>query len=126
MPYLQLDLNTALAADAKRALAAALARAYGSVMEADEQRISVSFRELGEGSVLRCFPDGPQPVTVVTCEIRAGREPERLARLAGEFCALAAQALAGTPEEVVVYFTQHPGWEIFRDGRVSEDWSPPR
>jgi phenylpyruvate tautomerase PptA (4-oxalocrotonate tautomerase family) len=118
LPYLQIDLNGALAGT--RALAAALARAYGEIMEADEQRISVAFRQ---GEVLRCFPDGPRPVTVVTCDIRAGREPERLVALARELTRLVADALDGAPDEVVVYFTQHPGFEIYRDGAPSADWA---
>jgi phenylpyruvate tautomerase PptA (4-oxalocrotonate tautomerase family) len=119
LPYLQIDLNGALADTP--VLAAALARAYGEIMEADEQRISVAFRQ---GDVLRCFADGPRPVTVVTCDIRAGRPPERLERLAGEITRLVAGALGGTPDEVVVYFTQHAGFEIFRDGAPSADWGP--
>jgi phenylpyruvate tautomerase PptA (4-oxalocrotonate tautomerase family) len=117
LPYLQIDLNDAI--EDKPALAAALARAYGEIMEADEQRISVAFRP---GDVLRCFPDGPRPVTVVTCDIRAGRPPERLARLAGEITRLVSAALGATPDDVVVYFTQHAGAEIFRDGAPSADW----
>jgi phenylpyruvate tautomerase PptA (4-oxalocrotonate tautomerase family) len=120
VPYLQIDLDREL--DARAELAAALARAYATVMEADEQRISVAFRR---AEVLRCFRSGPRPVIVVTCEIREGREPERLPRLAGEIARLVSDAAAVSPDEVVVYFTQHPGFEIYRDGAASADWSPP-
>lgn len=120
MPYLQIDLDREL--ERRAELAAALARAYASVMEADEQRISVAFRR---AEVLRCFPSGPRPVIVVTCEIREGREPERLPRLAGELGRLVSAAAGASPDDVVVYFTQHPGYEIYRDGAASADWSPP-
>jgi phenylpyruvate tautomerase PptA (4-oxalocrotonate tautomerase family) len=120
VPYLQIDLDREL--ERRPELAAALARSYATLMEADEQRISVAFRR---AEVLRCFPDGPRPVIVVTCEIRSGREPERLATLAGEIARLVSDAAGCSTDEVVLYFTQHPGFEIFRDGAPSTDWSPP-
>jgi phenylpyruvate tautomerase PptA (4-oxalocrotonate tautomerase family) len=120
VPYLQIDLDREL--EGRVELASALARAYATVMEADEQRISVAFRR---AEVLRCFPSGPRPVIVVTCEIRSGREPERLPRLAGEIARLVSVAAGVSPDEVVVYFTQHRGIEIYRDGAPSADWAPP-
>ncbi len=119
VPYLQIDCDRDLGHHA--ALAAALARAYASAMDTDEARISVAFRR---AEVLRCFPDGPRPAIVVTCEIREGREPERLEALAGEIARLVSGAATTEPGDVVVYFTQHPGAEIFRDGAMSADWSP--
>ena len=120
MPYLQIDFDGELSLTE---LAPELARAYAAIMEADEARISVGLRR---AQVLRCFPDGPRPVIVVTCDIREGRPPERLARLAGEICALVAAAAGRSPDDdVVVYFTQHPGFEIFRDGAPSAEWTPP-
>src|SRR5260370_25248431 len=100
MPYLQIDLDGTV--PDPPALAAALARAYGEIMEADEQRISVAFRP---GDVLRCFPDGPRPMTVVTCDIRAVRPPERLAALAREIARLLAPALGPTPDPRVFHAT---------------------
>src|SRR6201989_213758 len=108
MPYLQIDHDGDLDL---AALAPALARAYASIMEADEARISVGARR---AEVLRCFPEGPRPVIVVTCEIREGRPPERISMLAGEIVSLVARAAAITPDDVVVYFTQHPGFAVFR------------
>jgi phenylpyruvate tautomerase PptA (4-oxalocrotonate tautomerase family) len=119
VPYLQIDFDGELSL---KELAPALAGAYATIMEADEARISVGLRR---AEVLRCFPEGPRPVIVVTCEIREGREPDRLARLAGEICALVAAAAGRSPDDVVVYFTQHPGFEIYRDGAPSVDWAPP-
>jgi len=120
VPYLQIDHD----GDVDLAvLAPALAGAYSRIMETDEGRISVAARR---ASVVRCFPDGPRPVTVVTCEIRTGRPPERISLLAGEICSLVARSLEVTPDDVVVYFTQHPGFEIFRDGAPSADWAPER
>jgi hypothetical protein len=119
VPYLQIDFDGELPL---AELAPALARAYASIMEADEARISVAARR---AEVLRCFPEGPRPVIVVTCDIREGREPERLSRLAVEICALVSASVERSADDVVVYFTQHPGFEIHRDGAPSADWAPP-
>jgi hypothetical protein len=119
VPYLQIDFDGELSLTE---LAPSLARAYATIMEADEARISVSLRR---ATAVRCFPEGPRPVIVVTCEIREGREPARLSSLAGEICRLVAAAAARSPDDVVVYFTQHPGFEIYRDGAPSADWAPP-
>jgi hypothetical protein len=118
VPYLQIDHDGDVDLVA---LAPALAAAYARIMETDEARISVAARR---AEVVRCFPEGPQTVTVVTCEIRTGRPPERISLLAGEIASLVARSLEITPDDVVVYFTQHPGFEIFRDGAPSADWIP--
>jgi phenylpyruvate tautomerase PptA (4-oxalocrotonate tautomerase family) len=124
VPYLQLDLPFAVPSAQRTGFADRLARLYAETMETDPRRVVVAFRELGELGVLGTTDDGPQPAVVVHCDIRRGRPAEVRARLAERLCALVEEATGWPAGAVVVYVTQHPGEEIFRDGRLLDDWSP--
>jgi phenylpyruvate tautomerase PptA (4-oxalocrotonate tautomerase family) len=124
MPYLQLDLPIAVAAAERRTLASRLARLYAESMDTDAQRVTVAFRELGEDGVLRDGPRGVETVVVVSCDIRRGRPAETRLRLGDRVAALLEDALGWPRERVILEFTQHAGDEIYRDGRLAEDWTP--
>jgi phenylpyruvate tautomerase PptA (4-oxalocrotonate tautomerase family) len=124
MPYLQLDLPLAVAPDRRPQLAARLASAYAEVMDTVPYVVTVAFRELGENGVLRNTASGVAPAIVVGCDIRRGRTAEVRLELGHRIAALLEEALGWPRDRVILEFTQHAGDEIYREGRLSEDWAP--
>jgi len=124
MPYLQLDLPLTLAPDRRPELAAKLAAVYAEVMDTVPHVVTVAFRELGENGVLRNTEDGVVPAVVVGCDIRGGRAPEVRLELGHRVAALIEETLGWPRDRVILEFTQHSGDEIYREGRLSADWSP--
>jgi phenylpyruvate tautomerase PptA (4-oxalocrotonate tautomerase family) len=124
MPYLQLDLPLAVAPEARAELAARLAAAYAEVMDTVPHVVTVAFRELGENGVLRNTQDGVVPAIVVSCDIRRGRAPEVRLGLGHRFSGLLEDVLGWPRERVILEFTQHAGDEIYREGRLSDEWEP--
>ena len=129
MPYLQLDLPFTAEAARKRACAVRLADAHAEIMQTQARIVSVAFRELGPGNVVR--NDGPgegearlREVVVALCDVRRGRSPDDRDRFARRLCDEVAGSLGWPPDRVVVEFTQHEGSEMFRDGALAPDWSP--
>ena len=124
MPYLQLDLPVSVAPAVRLGLADALARTYAEVMATNRQRVTVSFRELGENGVLRDGAQGTAPALVVSCDVRRGRASESRRQLGDRLAALLHDVLEWPPGRVVVYFTEHAGDEIYFDGELMDDWTP--
>jgi phenylpyruvate tautomerase PptA (4-oxalocrotonate tautomerase family) len=125
MPYLQLDVPGRYPADVKRCLAERLGTLFAEIMQTTSDRVVVAFRELGEGSLWRCDPNGATPGAVLTCDIRRGRPAEQRARLAQALADACATALDIAPSDLSIAFTQHSGDETFRAGRgLGQDWTP--
>jgi phenylpyruvate tautomerase PptA (4-oxalocrotonate tautomerase family) len=124
MPYLQLDLPLAVAADRRPELAARLAAVYAEVMDTVPHVVTVAFRELGENGVLRNTESGVVPAVVVGCDIRRGRAPQVRLELGHRVAALIEETLGWPRDRVILEFTQHSGDEIYREGRLSADWEP--
>jgi phenylpyruvate tautomerase PptA (4-oxalocrotonate tautomerase family) len=124
MPYLQLDLPLAVPPDRRPDLARRLAAVYAEVMDTVPHVVTVAFRELGENGVLRNTASGVVPAIVVGCDIRRGRTPEVRLELGHRVAALLEEALGWPSDRVILEFTQHDGDEIYREGRLSEDWAP--
>ena len=124
MPYLQLDLPLPVAADHRPELATRLAAVYAEVMDTVPHVVTVAFRELGENGVLRNTASGVVPAVVVSCDIRRGRAPEVRLELGHRVAELIEETLAWPRDRVILEFTQHSGDEIYREGRLSEDWAP--
>jgi phenylpyruvate tautomerase PptA (4-oxalocrotonate tautomerase family) len=124
MPYLQLDLPIAVPADRRPDLAARLAAVYAEVMDTVPHVVTVAFRELGENGVLRNTESGVVPAVVVGCDIRRGRAPEVRLELGHRVAELIEEALGWPRDRVILEFTQHSGDEIYREGRLSDDWAP--
>jgi phenylpyruvate tautomerase PptA (4-oxalocrotonate tautomerase family) len=124
MPYLQLDIPRSYSGAAKCALAAELGAIYAAIMETKAEKVVVSVRELGEGSIWRCG-DTCVPASVLKCDIRRGRPPELRAHLAERLVDACARLLDLRPEYLTVEFTQHPGDDFYRPGTgLVPDWSP--
>ena len=124
VPYLQLDLPRAYPAEPKRRLAERFGRIYADLMQTRPGIVKVAVRELGADNLFRCTDGAPEPVAVISCDIRRGRSAEQRARLAGALTACAAEELDLTVDEIEVEFTQHAGDEMYRHGRLAAEWGP--
>ena len=74
MPYLQLEVIRSYPYATKKMLAKRIGEVYSKIMKADQNRITVSIRELGEGSLWRCGDGEPMPAAIMMCDIRKGRD----------------------------------------------------
>ena len=124
MPYYQLDLPGSYPAHLKNALARTIAVTHAAIMEAQPDIVSVSFRELGAGNVLRYQAGEMREFILMMCEVRRGRPADQRLRLAQALQAEIARAFAWPIERIVIEFTQHEGDEMFRDGAWGPTWSP--
>ena len=128
MPYLQLDTPFSHSTEDKRRLAERLGEIYSRQMNANRNRLTVSIRELGEGSVWRCG-DGdeyPKPVGLLMCDIRRGRPVEVRAELAAMLLDACKEILGFRKDNLNLEFTQHAGDEMYHPmlGGLSDDWKP--
>ena len=124
MPYLQLDLPFRYPAEVKRRLAKRLGAIHAEIMRANVRRVSVAFRELGDGNLWRCTPDEPYPAALLMLDIRRGRPPEQRVRLAAALVAACREELGLETHQLNVEFTQHAGDEMYHPmlGGLSDDW----
>jgi hypothetical protein len=109
----------------RRTLGLALAKAYGESMQTNPRIVNVGFVHYAEGDLVRydAADDGAQEMTIVTCEIRAGRTAEMQEQFGREITARCSRAL-GVPEaRIAVYLSEHAGFQIYRDGGRAPDWS---
>lgn len=124
MPYLQLDIPSCPPAAVKRDLARRLGVLYGEIMQTSNDKVTVAIRQLTDG-IWRCGDGNPEPGAVLACEVRCGRTPDQLARLAEAVVVACAELLGLEADRLSVVFTQHPGHEIFRIGLGPiPDWTP--
>lgn len=122
MPYLQLDVNDHYPPATKQLLAKRMGDLYAAIMKADVNRITVTIRELGEGSVWRCNASEPVSAALLMCDIRRGRPAEIRAALAKALIECCVEVLGLTL--LNVEFTQHAGDEMYHPmlGGLSDDW----
>jgi phenylpyruvate tautomerase PptA (4-oxalocrotonate tautomerase family) len=125
MPYLHLDLNGHYATNVKQQLAERLGEIYSDIMQADPRRMTVTFRELGEGNVWRCGTHPPHPGALLMCELRRGRPSVVREALSKALIAVCNEHLGLAENELNIEFTQHSGDEMYHQwmGRLSEDWN---
>lgn len=124
MPYLQLEVNNDYPISTKKLLAKRIGEVYATIMDADANRITVSIRCLGAGSVWRCSDTDPIPGAVLMCDIRAGRTIEVRAALSKALISLINEVLELETNQLNIEFTQHTGDEMYhqRMGGFSADW----
>jgi phenylpyruvate tautomerase PptA (4-oxalocrotonate tautomerase family) len=127
MPYLQLDLNGHYPVAIKQQLAGKMSVTYAQMMSVDIRRISVAFREVGDGNVWRVAEPGsdPVPVAVMMLDIRRGRSAEQRMEVAQALCALCIEMLGLGKDRLNVEFTQHSGDEMYHPalGGYSPEWT---
>jgi phenylpyruvate tautomerase PptA (4-oxalocrotonate tautomerase family) len=127
MPYLQLDLNGHYPIAKKQQLAGKMSATYARMMAVDIRRISVAFRELGEGSVWRVAEpvEDPVSVAVMMLDIRRGRSAEQRMEVAKALCAHCVEILGLHEDRLNVEFTQHSGDEMYHPalGGYSPEWT---
>jgi phenylpyruvate tautomerase PptA (4-oxalocrotonate tautomerase family) len=126
MPFLQIHMTRSMAPDAKRALGAALAAAYGDVMQTSERIVNVGFVPYAQGDLGRYDGPGGEPreMAIVTCDVRDGRTPAQHETLGRTIVALCSAALGLTRDRIAVYLTEHASQHIYRDGGRAPAWSP--
>lgn len=126
MPFVQIHTARSLSPDGKRALGLALAQAYAEHMRTSSRIVNVGFVHYADGDLARydAADDGPREMTVVTCDVRAGRAPEQHEAFGRAVTQLCARALGIDELRVAVYLTEHAASQIHRDGGRAPDWSP--
>lgn len=126
MPYLQLDVNQHYETSTKQLLAKRMGEIFSTLMSSNVKRITVTIRELGEGSVWRCTDGEPYPSAILMLDIRRGRTPELRTELAKALIAVCMEILELKIEEINVEFSQHAGDEMYHPmlGGLSDDWRP--
>jgi phenylpyruvate tautomerase PptA (4-oxalocrotonate tautomerase family) len=126
MPFLQIHTTRSMSPEAKHALGAALAAAYGEIMQTSARIVNVGFVAYADGDIGRYDGSGAEPreMAIVTCDVRDGRTPAQHESLGRTIVALCAAALGMTEDRVAVYLTEHASRHIYRDGGRAPEWSP--
>ena len=112
--------------DAKHALGAALAAAYGEIMQTSARIVNVGFAAYADGDLGRYETSGDEPreMAIVTCDVRDGRTPAQHESLGRTIVALCGAALGLPEDRIAVYLTEHASEQIYRDGGRAPAWSP--
>ncbi|MDQ6941534.1 MAG: hypothetical protein M3169_03355 [Candidatus Eremiobacteraeota bacterium] len=126
MPFLQIHTTRSMSPEAKHALGAALAAAYGEIMQTSARIVNVGFVAYADGDLGRYDGPGAEPreMSIVTCDVRDGRTPAQHESLGRTIVALCAVALRVGEERIAVYLTEHASQQIYRDGGRAPAWSP--
>jgi phenylpyruvate tautomerase PptA (4-oxalocrotonate tautomerase family) len=126
MPYLQLEVTKSYPTATKQELAKRMGEIYARIMNASVKRITVTIRELGEGSIWRCSEGEPYPAAILMCDIRAGRSIEVRTELSKALIAVINELLELEVNLLNIEYTQHTGDEMYHQwmGSFSDDWSP--
>jgi len=125
MPYLQLEVIRSYPYATKKLLAKRIGEVYSKIMKADQNRITVSIRELGEGSLWRCGDGEPMPAAVMMCDIRKGRDALIRTELSRALIDMCNEVLGLETGQLNIEFTQHSGDEMYhqRLGSFSSEWT---
>ncbi|MFD2285913.1 tautomerase [Pedobacter petrophilus] len=125
MPYLQLEVIRNYSYATKKLLAKRIGEVYSKIMKADQNRITVSIRELGEGSIWRCGDGEPMPAAIMMCDIRKGRNEQIRTELSRALIDMCNEVLGLETGQLNIEFTQHSGDEMYhqRLGRFSAEWT---
>ncbi|MFY0254179.1 4-oxalocrotonate tautomerase family protein [Chitinophaga sp. 30R24] len=126
MPYLQLEVIKHYPADTKKALAKKMGEVFSEIMHTNPMRITVSIRELGEGSIWRCSEGDPTPGALLMLDVRQGRSIAVRATLAKALIDVCTEMLSLEKHQLNIEFTQHSGDEMYHAiwGGFSDDWEP--
>jgi phenylpyruvate tautomerase PptA (4-oxalocrotonate tautomerase family) len=125
MPYIQIEVTKHYSSETKKRLVKTIGETYSKIMQADVRRITVTIRELGEGSIWRCSEGEPAPAAIMMCDIRAGRPKETREILSRNLIEVCNEILELDINQLNIEFTQHSGDEMYHQwmGRLSDDWS---
>ena len=125
MPFVQIHTTRSMSPDAKHALGAALAAAYGEVMQTSARIVNVGFVAYADGDLGRYDASGDEPreMAIVTCDVRDGRTPAQHESLGRTIVALCAAALGLSEDRIAVYLTEHASAHIYRDGGRAPAWT---
>jgi len=113
MPYLQLEVISNYSYATKKLLAKKMGETYARIMHVDPCRITISIRELGEGSIWRCGEGEPIPAAIMMCDIRIGRDDHTRTELCRALIELCNEILGLETGQLNIEFTQHSGNEMY-------------
>jgi hypothetical protein len=102
-----------------------LAKAYGEFMQTSYHIVNVGFVHYEDGDLARydSANDGPQEMTIVTCDSRSGRTAEMQEELGRAITDACAHEIGVPESRIAVYITEHASYQIYRDGGRAPDWS---
>ena len=125
MPFVQIHTSREASGETRRRLGFALAQAYGDCMQTDHRIVNVAFTAYAPEDLVRydAAGGGAQEMTIVTCDIRAGRPPEMQTNLGRTITAICSRELGIAEARIAVYLTEHAAVQIYRDGGTAPDWS---
>jgi phenylpyruvate tautomerase PptA (4-oxalocrotonate tautomerase family) len=125
MPFVIVNTSRRPEASVRRALGTDLAKAYGEHMQTTHRIVNVGFSFYEADDIARydAAGDAAREMTVLTCDVRAGRSPEAIESLGRAFTELCAHHLSIDPLRVAVYVNEHPAYQIHRDGGRAPEWS---
>ena len=125
VPFLQIHTTRTTSPDTKHALGAALADAYGEIMQTSARIVNVGFVAYAAGDLGRYDAPGgvPREMVIVTCDVRDGRTPAQHESLGRTIVALCAASLGVAEDRIAVYLTEHASQHIYRDGGPAPAWS---
>ena len=88
--------------------------------------MNVAFHHYQDGDIVRydAENDEPKKMTIVTCDVRAGRSAAMLESLGHAITVLCSQELGVEESRVAVYISEHAAAQIYRDGGRAPAWSP--
>lgn len=125
MPFIQIHTSRPITPTTRRSLGFALTQTYAEHMQTDQRIVNVGIIHYAEGDLVRydAADNDPHEMTIVTCEIRAGRSPDMLESLGRAITSECSHALAIPEARIAVYLTEHVASQIYRDGGRAPDWS---
>ena len=126
MPFVAVHTSRSISPRARSTFGLAVARAYGQAMQTSHRIVNVGFLHYMDGDLARydAAGDAAQEMTVVTCDVRAGRSALLQEELGRALTALCAEHLGIPAARVAVYLSEHAAHQIYRDGGRAPEWSP--
>ena len=94
-------------------------------MQTSHRIVNVGFVHYEDGDLARydAAGDTAQEMTIVTCDIRAGRTAGMQEELGRAITAACAREIGIAEARIAVYITEHAATQIYRDGGRAPDWS---
>lgn len=125
MPFVQIHTSRVVSPAVRRSLGFALAKTYAEHMQTNHRIVNVGFTLYPPGDLARydASAEEPSEMTIVTCDVRAGRTAEAQERLGRAITVACSRELGAPAAQIAVYLSEHDAHQIYRDGGRAPDWS---
>ncbi|MBT8447777.1 MAG: tautomerase [Gammaproteobacteria bacterium] len=123
MPHLQVDINSGLDDDQRRAIADSFKRLFSRVMDTGTDHIAIAIREYATyGLDIGRVTDHTLGVAQVNADVREGRSTDQRRELALGFMHI-LHDVAGVPlAHMYVTFTEHKGEDFHLEEKYLASW----